>query len=291
MLTHLTAHASGQLAPLLRPASASWLWITLREAFPDALAACLMPTHVHLALPGPPGERPRRLASALRDHARVQGKGPLWGGVAEPAVFTAPDKVRRQLRYIALNPCRMSKLGDELRQLAADPLAWWWSTHRDLVGATVEPWVRPQTLREFLGDDRPRFLRRWHRYVSSDPSVRVDGTPLPFPAPRRRHPRHPLEEVIAASLAATRAGPDVLGRRSRTRRLFITLAHHEGWRLNDQLAQVCGITTRSARRLAARPALEDLEAARLCLHDGRLRRGAQSLPNAEEGPYSGRWSA
>ncbi len=292
MLTHLTAHALGEGCPLDAHARFAWLWIRLRERFPDALAACLMPDHVHLALPGVPEEAPGDLSQLLRGHSQVFGLGRAWGPVAAPAVHEDVRKVRRQLRYILLNPCRTVRLRGRRVSLVDDPMRWWWSTHRDTLGGAVEPWVSPEDLARFLGESVDGFSARWHRYVSGDPSVHPAGSPLPDPAPARTVPHHTLEQIRLASLAATRASPKALRRRSRTRRLFIGLAHHEGWRFNAQLARACGITPRSARRLAAAPRLQDLPAARLCLGDPRLRDPVGTLApeweNGDERPYFGR---
>lgn len=271
MLTHLTAHALGHAEPLDRHCRFAWLWIRLRERFPQALAVCLMPDHLHLGLPGTPADAAATLAQLLRAQARTFRLGRTWGPVAEPVVSATPDKMSRQLRYILLNPCRPTRLQGKSVSLVDDPLCWWWSTHRDTLNAVVEPWVKPERLAAHLGDSATDFAARWHRYVSSDPAVQVHGTPMPHPAPARTVPVHPLEDVLAAALAATRAGPAAHQRRSRTRRLFIALAHHEGWRFNAQLARACNMTPRSARRLATAPRVEDLLAARLCLQDRRLR--------------------
>ncbi len=294
-LTHLTAHALGEACPLDRHARFAWLWIRLRETFPLAVAACLMPDHVHLALPGEPADAALKLSWALRGHARCFGLRRCWGPVAEPVVFSDPTKVRRQLRYIALNPCRPANLRGQRIRLVSDPLSWWWSTHRGTMGAAVEPWVLPGRLSDFLEVDDADFASRWHRYVSGDPSVHPGGTPAPALSPARRVPHHPLDTIRLAAMSAVRASPHALRRRSRTRALFITLAHHEGWRFNAQLARACGITPRSARRRAAAPSLLDLPAARRCLEDPRLRDVGGTLEldwaTGDERPYFGRSSA
>jgi len=273
MLTHYTAHALGERLPLDRPGRFASLWISLRAVFPDALAVALMPNHIHLALPGELDEaRSTRLSRTLQGMAKSHGLGRCWGPPAPPTTTVDSQKMARQLRYILLNPCRPMRHGNRYLKLCSDPLEWPWSTHRDTVGAAIEPWVTPQSLANLLGRPLDGFLAAWHEYVSSDPSVRVDGTSLPEPAPPRVAPVHPLETVVSAALAATRAGRAALERRSRTRRLFVGLAHHQGWRHNGQLAELCGITARSARRLAAAPPLDDLPAAALCLGDPRLRR-------------------
>jgi hypothetical protein len=55
--------------------------------------------------------------------------------VLAPCASTAAAKrkLARQVRYIVLNPCR--------DRIVGDPLSWMWSTQRDVMGATVQPWV------------------------------------------------------------------------------------------------------------------------------------------------------
>lgn len=52
--------------------------------------------------------------------------------------------------------------------MVTDPLSWAFSTHRDACGLALDP------VRKRVPD-----VHRFHRYVSADPTVAVDGTLLP----------------------------------------------------------------------------------------------------------------
>lgn len=144
-------------------AEAAQLWALLGRVAPDLVAACLMPDHVHVL--GPRDVRVA-LARALSGYTRSRNaREGLRGGrmepLPEPTLVSGGQKIRRNIRYIHLNPCRA--------RLVTDPLSWPFSTHRDAVGLAARP------LRKVHGD--PVQL---HRYVSSDPTVGVDGTDLPM---------------------------------------------------------------------------------------------------------------
>lgn len=145
------------------PEQAQQLWIRIVRACPGLEALCLMPNHVHLQ-----HKREMRieLAQALRGHSRSlnaqQGRTGRRIAALPQARWAADEqKRRRETRYIHLNPCR-AKLVD-------DPLAWPWSSYRDALGLVAHP------VRKVHGN--PSAL---HRYTSSDPSVSLTGTQLPF---------------------------------------------------------------------------------------------------------------
>ena len=136
---HLTAKLTLGMPELTRDESATWVWPRMRLAFPETIAAILMPDHPHLLMPSADAEADRRrLARLLGQLARrlgVRGQA----SIAPPPELIRPGIVlARQVRYIALNPCR--------KRLRRCPLAWRWSTHRDVIGATVEPWVTDRRL-------------------------------------------------------------------------------------------------------------------------------------------------
>src|SRR5208283_2925907 len=79
--------------------------------------------------------------------------------------------LKRQIRYVHLNPCRS--------RLVRDPMEWEWSTHRDVLGAVGEAWVDLPQLHRIWGARDDEFRRIFHAYVSGDPSALVEGTPLP----------------------------------------------------------------------------------------------------------------
>ncbi len=286
--THLTVRASRLAVPLTHPEVAPWLWARLEETFPDALAAVLMPNHPHIVLASEdPAESRVRLGHVLSGLRRSDNRGAAiaWAPIAEPDVLSDHGKASRMIRYVLLNPCRAG--------LAGDPLCWPWSTHRDIVGAIARPWVDDARLAGALGRHSEGFAAAFHRYVSSDPTVAVAGTPFPEPAPATRVAAQPLDALIAAAASATRGTPQDIRRRGATRSLFLQLAVDQGWRNTSQLASLCGISPRAVQKCLARPPHGALGAARLCLGDPRLRAwrvGDLCSPNAnfEARPPEGR---
>jgi hypothetical protein len=138
------------------------LWDRVVDAAPGLLALCVMPDHLHLL--HPVDLRPR-LRKALSGHTRWMNHrhrraGPLMSPLDPPGPLLDDGKIRRNVRYVHLNPCRA--------RIVSDPLAWPLSTHRDMVGLAPFPVVSPR-----------RDAVELHRYVSSDPHVRVEGTDLP----------------------------------------------------------------------------------------------------------------
>jgi hypothetical protein len=266
---HLTARVRGVCLTDLRVAPV--LWGGLRRAFPETLASLLMPTHPHLIVGAPDELAPRRrLAAVLSGMTRYCRNQPDLGNPtwevapAEPPIADR-QHLARDIRYVLLNPCRAG--------LVADPLEWLWSTHRDVIGAIVDPWVTASRLAAALGRPRKSFAAELHRYVSGDPSVRVEGTPLPTPALPTVPARVGLAQVRAAALAATRSAPEELLRRSLARRLLIQLAAAYGWRRPQALSRICGVARQSVHRLLD-TLLERavMEPAALCLGDERLMR-------------------
>ncbi|HEY3356624.1 MAG TPA: hypothetical protein VGQ83_25460 [Polyangia bacterium] len=169
--------------------------------------------------------------------------------------------LRRDVRYLALNPCREG--------LCRDPLSWLWSTHRDVMGAVADPWVTADRLAAALRLPRDGFSRAQHAYVAGDPTVQVGGTPAPTPAPARDTPVVALEAVAVAAAAALRLPAAAVATDRTARRLFVQLARHQGWRDTGLPARRCGVGRWEVGHLARQPA-RGLEAARLCLGDERL---------------------
>jgi hypothetical protein len=229
-----------------------------------------MPNHLHLATPAPVTEDARwALANLIGALQRSDSPAAAnrWEPVEMPARMDGPQKISRGVRYIVLNPSRAG--------LAKDPLQWPWTTHRDLVGAVVDPWVTPEQLAPYLlsRKDVPRdSVTRWlHSYISSDPHVDVNGSVFPLPAPRASLPAYALTDIVAAAASATRATPKDVRRRTPTRTIFLHLAQQVGWRDIALLAQACDMTPRGVRWSLFHTAPAGLEAALLCLGDPRLR--------------------
>ncbi len=202
----------------------------------------------------------RAVAAAVRGHGRW-----TWERIPQPALLDTTKAIRRDVRYVLLNPCRA--------RLVDDPLAWPWSTHRDLVGAVTDPWVDEAILAEVLHERENGLARRFHRYVSSDRHVQVDGTPYPRPAAPMTVPSRSLVEIERASVSATRRWGRGPSWTSQDRRLFFALAHQQGWNQPSVLADFSNITPSTARRISTDVSPSELRAAALCLGDPRLVRG------------------
>lgn len=117
--------------------------------------------------------------------------------------------------------------------MVSDPLAWPWSTYRDVVGLSLAPLL-----------PRAADVNRLHRYVSADPSTCVEGTLLPAgPVDTSRWAlQAAVSELLRVPLAA-------LGQRGPARTLWLqcALALHEGSR--TQLALALGVDRSTLRRL------------------------------------------
>ena len=256
------AHTRWPHAPLAERASAKWLWGALRPVFPSALAAVLMPNHLHLvAATRDPAVELARLRAVLGAYARAFGVG--WNRVPDPKPLPTLDKVLREIRYVSLNPCRPARVGMDQVTLVADPLAWEWSTHRDAVGAIVDPWVSAERIAEETGQ-RPADPIAWlHRYVSSDPSVAVQGTAVPHPTTVET-----LTRAAFASAAAHRADPDAILRRGPVRATFLGVAERFGYSAAEAAART-ELHPASARKGMRDADPRIVEPALLCL-DTRL---------------------
>jgi hypothetical protein len=273
MFAHFVAHTRPGLVPLATEAQARWLWCRLPVAFPKVLGVTLMPDHLHLiALLA--GRARRRLATLLGAFSRRFDLGEVWRPVPEPSLCTTTDKLQRALRYVALNPVRPWRHGNRIIKLVSDPLMWPWSTLRDVVGATVQPWVDADQLASQLGWVAGGFRRRFHRYVSSDPHVDVKGTPFPSAAAPSALPSRCFADLQRAALASTRLPVEALRQQTPARSLLVALAYRQGWGLPARLADLCGIHPRSVARLARRCPEPWLDAASLCLGDERLLAGS-----------------
>ncbi len=265
---HVVAHAREDRLPLDSEGPCRWLWQHLKERWPDALGCTLMPNHVHLVTPKEPDSG--ELAKVLANQAAVAGSRQTWLPVPSPQPLVSTDKLARSLRYVALNPCRPFRHGQNQLVLVEDPLVWPWSTHRDLAGAIVEPWVHADRLADTLRRPREGMSARWHRYVSADSWVTTHGTETPRTTRPRATARLDLEELAWAVQVATRSEPEALQRRGPTRTLFLAAAALGGWRDKSVLAQRASCSPRTVRRASAR--LADLTAVLTCLGDERLLR-------------------
>ncbi len=243
------------------------LWDLLVDALIQPKSLMLMPDHIHSIADQKPPQFGRALSAFARwRNARRGESGPVWERSPPGVELSDAAHARRTVRYNALNPCR--------KGIVHDPLAWTFSTHRDAVGLVLVP-VRPK-----VSD-----VIRHHAYVSSDPSVRVDGTSFPvrgIDAPAVRQIEAVVSELLRLPLADIRSAPE-------GRQLMIQLGRDwAGWRTGVvarfvdvdpktvwNAPQITPATERLAATIAGDPRFPGLD-------DGDLRR----LPGWE--PYRGR---
>jgi hypothetical protein len=197
------------------------LFTRVVRACPGLLALAVLPDHFHLLHEG---DVRLRLAAALASHAqwlnhRRGRTGPLFRPLQAPDRALYAEKRSRSLRYVHLNPCRA--------RLCDDPLGWPLSTHRDAVGLAAFPVIEPHP--------DPQWF---HEYVSSDPTVAVDGTELPslrvaIPTPA---------QVLHATSAVCRAPVVGLARRGPGRTLYLRAAKTLCAGPHREIAAAVGVT-------------------------------------------------
>lgn len=264
-VVHLTAKMRPPHALFWEFDHASWFWERMREGYPGVLGLCLMPDHPHLLadVEDPEAARARfvRTCGHLQRRAGVPN---LWEPVPRAEVIIGRQKLIRSVRYLALNPPR--------KNLCGDPLEWWWSTHRDVVGAVARPLVTAGKVARITRVWRARSAKWLHGYCSGDPSVRVEGTAFPQAAVFEGVASHPLAELAAAAIMATRSDPRRLDTRGEHRTLFVWLARAFGWNDAVVVGRVCGLSANAVRRAWRGRAPTGLDAATLCLGDARLLR-------------------
>jgi hypothetical protein len=220
-MQHLVAHSVPPNWLIHDWHEAQALWTRIHHLGP-IVAAAIMPDHIHVIA--------RRIAWELwlgclsgfarwRNHHRGEHGERVWLPAPAPEPLRSRKHLDRTLRYVHLNPCRDG--------LADDPLAWPYTTHRDAVGLALPALVATE-----------RDPYRFHAYVSSDPSVAVDGTDLPYGM--RGLKDHQAEDIAAAVSALTRTTSEGLRTRGAARSLLIqglvaltSLSHREIARLLD----------------------------------------------------------
>lgn len=236
------------------------LWTRLAE-IPAISALVLMPNHIHLLAPDVREPAFTRLMSGYarwRNHRRGE-RGPVWQ--PHPPFHEVPDEshTRRTRRYIHLNPCRAG--------LAQDPLAWPFSTHRDVTGLTVKAVVR-----------RSGDAAAFHAYVSADPTVCVEGTWLPQGS---AGPHTSVSAVEAAVSAMTRLTISGLRARGPGRTLLIQALRVHTTASATTIAEHLGMDPASVYRTHTGPR-DDLRRVERVIGDPRF-------PALEDGDQRSAW--
>lgn len=179
------------------------LWDRTVRGCPGLLALVLMPDHLHLLHELDVRDRlAQAIAACAQWRNRRRGeRGPLVERLPAADRALQGDKRARALRYVHLNPCRA--------RLVDDPLSWPFSTHRDAVGLATFPVVPAHP--------DPTWF---HAYVSSDPTVRVDGTELPTWSVATTS----AAQVLHAVSASTRTPLPAVACRGSARSLYLRAA-------------------------------------------------------------------
>ncbi|OFZ21003.1 MAG: hypothetical protein A2X94_06620 [Bdellovibrionales bacterium GWB1_55_8] len=187
-----------------------------------------MPNHLHILLFVDHPARARwDLGVELRAWTqRFQPKLNIWSAIPEPRKVPDFHHLKRQIRYVHLNPCRAG--------LAADPLQWEWSTHRDIAGCAIDVWPDLPMLAKTYGAPLPQLGRVMHQHISSDPSVATTGTPM-IRTPRNGEPISADMTFILLACAVARREPMIL-QRGKLRDLTVQTAHQLG--LNPEPAKL-----------------------------------------------------
>lgn len=224
------------------------LWKALVDHLPGAPALCVMPNHVHGLHPS---DDPSGFNAAMRGYARYRNRVRGEPGRVVWAPFDgveriAKGKVRIQIRYVHLNPCRA--------RLVSDPLAWPLSTHRDAVGLVPNP-VRPVA----------RNPRSFQAYVSGDPSVTPEGTALPSQGFGLLDPER-VADVVAGLYRVPRRALD---RRGEARSVWIGATRALSGLSTREIGERCGASQRSVFRAPDRRDPRVALVLRVA-HDGRF---------------------
>lgn len=227
---HHVAHAVGGTLLFHDWTEARELWDRLTTGLPGMLALALMPNHLHALHPHDAGPDLRRLLAGFAKwrNAHRGEHGSVWDRPIPGAEWVGDaDKLRRNERYVHLNPSRA--------RLATCPLGWPFSTHRDAVGLAAFPVRRAA-----------RDRHDYHRYVSSDPSADPAGTLLPT-APHREPS---AEAVLAAVSAVTRTPLSLLERRGPERTLLVRALRTLSPATIGEIVALTGVSRRQVHRVS-----------------------------------------
>lgn len=236
----------GQLRPPLAPFAlhhyASHWWASLREVFPFVLSAVVLPDRfgVVARVTDPDAVFGALLERAATLGPRLGAVRPVWKPLASPSVARDIPQQREWIGALLQWPRSAGLVGD--------PMAWRWSTARDLVAAVCDPWLDSHF--------DPAWMPDW---VHRGPP-RCSGNAGEQPS---------LCRVVAAAAAATRSPALAVRERGATRNVAIWLAARHGWSLTET-AQVCRSQATDVARIARRPNAAWTDAAERCLFNPRL---------------------
>ena len=266
-VVELEAIVRPDVPPLSRGDSGAWLWTHLRAAFRDVLAVVLMPDRARLVVAARDVDRSRmRLARLIGQLGRIHGVRSR--PTREVAARAIDRDAMERVCDVVVAPCRA--------KLVVTPLAWPWSTHRDVVGAIVDPWVSAEQLATLLRVSPRGFAARHHARVTTRA-----GRSSELPSPAVQLSSLPLRTIAIAAASATRKPLGAIRQSGPTRATFVALAREHGWTSTRRLAEICGCTQMTIRSLAAAPDELALSSARLCLGADDLLRLPEPAPRSQ----------
>jgi REP element-mobilizing transposase RayT len=127
---------------------------------------CLMTTHYHLIVQTPEpnlAEGMQRLnhGYARYYNRRYRRRGALFMARYYSGLIESDTHFLSTFRYITLNPCEAG--------LCDHPADWPWSSFAGTIGAApLAPFVTPDTLLAYFGDDRNEARRRLAEFVEAE---------------------------------------------------------------------------------------------------------------------------
>lgn len=259
---HLVARAPSPQTPFSNRSRCVLVWNRMVRAFPQAAAAVLMPNHLHVLLWHDRTDPSLLLRMLRRCLCKTE-----WQPLPLPQSIPDIHQLKRQVRYIHLNPCR--------KGICNDPLQWEWSTHLDYLGLIAAPWPAPHGHLEKLG-----FYSKaqFHKYISADPTSAVTGTPLP----REMTVPHyfDLEALASAAALLLRIDVESLWRRGPHRAGFGALLTGPFRIPVREVARALNLHPSSLsprHRMITEEELRQARALVTILHDPRLRALAERL--------------
>jgi hypothetical protein len=186
----------------------------------------------------------------------------------DPQPIVDLAKLRTQVRYVHLNPCRAS--------LSTDPIAWAWSTHLDYIGVISRPWPQvEQNLKRLGYAAASEGRRKFHGFVSGDVTTSLSGTPLPEAQPSGEVVN--MKILVRAFALVTRTPVEKFYRKGRMRAQAMRLLSNE---FNVPLVRVAkefGVTSSATIAPPWASTKSAVPAVLQVMHDPRLRRLIRQL--------------
>jgi REP element-mobilizing transposase RayT len=257
---HFVFRAAGSQTPFLTRDGSLFIWNQIRRRLDRCLALVIMPNHGHLLVDIEDKDRAER-AIRLSLLSFKRSTPTLWDPIPDPTLIPDIKHLRRQIRYVHLNPCRS--------HLTPDPLSWEFSTHWDFMNYSVGSFSVP--LVQNLGfSSKAQF----HKYISSDSSTLTEGTELPLlTSDLNGFPIVALDRVSELSKKLTRSPADGLNKTGTARQLFYSLSAAAGYTNQTLIAQYLKISQQSVSEFLARGRVLQYppELARRLLLDPRIK--------------------